>query len=508
MAQTTKGVWIERFGDVKAGIFTIVLALVVVYFIFSQAIPFQSHYEVKAVVNTSNLLVPGSQVRIAGVNVGKVTAVERYKKTNLAQITMRIDDEGRPIRRDAELKIRPKLFLEGNFYVDLRPGRPGSPELASGGTIPIAQTTTPVQLDQVLSPLRGNVRTGLQQTLQGLGDALGSTPTAAEDATQAPVVRGLSGGQAMNETLRTSVPALRDGAIVTDALRGTQPGDLARVLRGFGRATGALARDEGALTSLVRDFDTTVGTTALHAAGLRNTVRELAAVAATGRTAFANLRQALPASRQLARALGVGLRELPATIEAARPWLAQALPLLGQPELGGLSRDLAPAVGDLARVTHESRNLVRNADLLARCASNTLVPTAKLPVPDGALSTGSENYKELWYAMVGQASEAQSFDGNGALLRLPTIGGGPIIRSGNTTYRNKASRSTSAVRSSGTSPAFAGSTPPPLRRDVPCYRSPVPDLRSATGPADGSRPNAPRPAPVTLNPTPPKELAP
>ncbi|WP_320672567.1 MlaD family protein [Patulibacter defluvii] len=508
MAQTTQGVWIERFGNVKAGIFTIALALIVVYFIFSKAIPFQSHYEVKAVVPTSNLIVPGSQVRIAGVNVGKVMAVGRYRQTNLAQITMRIDDEGRPIRRDAELKIRPKLFLEGNFYVDLRPGTPGTAELPSGGTIPVAQTATPVQLDQVLSPLRGNVRTGLQQTLQGFGDALGSKPTAAEDATQAPVVRGLTGGQAMNETLRSSVPALRDGAIVTDALRGTEHGDLARVLRGFGRAAGGLARDEGALTSLVRDFDTTVGATALHAAGLRATVRELAAVAATGRVAFADLRRALPPSRQLARALASGLDELPATIVAARPWLTQAYPLLGNAEFGGLARDLAPAIGNLAAFTHQSRNLVRNTDLLARCASDTLVPTAKLPVPDGDLSTGSENYKELWYAMVGQASEAQSFDGNGTLLRLPTIGGGPVIRSGTTIAEGKASRSVSPIRSAGTRPVYPGGRTPPLRRDVPCYRAGVPDLRSATGPADGSRPNSPVPSRPNLNPLPPEELAP
>ena len=37
----------------------------------------QSHYEIKAAFETSNNLRTGSPVRIAGVEVGKVTGVER-----------------------------------------------------------------------------------------------------------------------------------------------------------------------------------------------------------------------------------------------------------------------------------------------------------------------------------------------------------------------------------------------------------------------------------------------
>jgi hypothetical protein len=54
-----------------------------------------------------------------------------------------------------------------------------------------------------------------------------------------------------------------------------------------------------------------------------------------------------------------------------------------------------------------------------------------------------------------------------------------------------------------TRPAFPGA-PPPLRRDVPCHRNPVPDVNgpSSIGPPDGSRASAPltpvpRPATAT-----------
>ena len=66
-------------------------------------------------------------MRIAGVNVGKVTSVE--PEGNMAEVTFTVDDEGLPIHEDATITIRPRLFLEGNFFLDLQPGSPSAPEL-------------------------------------------------------------------------------------------------------------------------------------------------------------------------------------------------------------------------------------------------------------------------------------------------------------------------------------------------------------------------------------------
>ena len=90
----------------------------------------------------------------------------RYKNTNLSVLTLRINDNGRPIHRDATLKVRPRLFLEGNFYVDLKPGTPSAGTLDDRGIIPVTQTGTPVQLDQVLTALQSDTRGSLQQALE------------------------------------------------------------------------------------------------------------------------------------------------------------------------------------------------------------------------------------------------------------------------------------------------------------------------------------------------------
>ena len=86
--------------------------------------PVHAGYELHAVFESSNNLRPGSPVRIAGVNVGKVKQ-SSATGTDIAVVTMEIEDDGLPIHSDATVKIRPRIFLEGNFFVDLRPGSPG-----------------------------------------------------------------------------------------------------------------------------------------------------------------------------------------------------------------------------------------------------------------------------------------------------------------------------------------------------------------------------------------------
>ena len=94
-------------------------------------------------------------MRVAGVNVGKVTGVGHVEDGKQAAIvTMRIDKKGLPIHRDATFKIRPRIFLEGNFFVDVSPGSPSAPALGDGDRVPINQTSAPVQLDQVLGALQ------------------------------------------------------------------------------------------------------------------------------------------------------------------------------------------------------------------------------------------------------------------------------------------------------------------------------------------------------------------
>lgn len=491
----------DGISPLRAGVLGLLVIAATTYAVFTKAIPFREHYEITAVVENSNLISPRSPVRVAGVDIGKITAVGRYRRTNLGQITMRIEREGRPVHADATLKIRPRLFLEGNFYVDLNPGTPKAPELEDGGLIPVGQTARPVQLDQVLDSLDTATRRSLQQTLQGLGAALDEKPTRADDRRQDPRVRGLTGGEALNETLETSPRALRDSAKVEQALVGPPEHDLEDTIRGFARASSGLARRETELADLVSEFNATVRAMAAEGPALRRTVHELAPTARHAREGFAALNEALPVTGRFARSLTPGMAEIPATTAAARPWLAQARPLLSNAELGGLLRRLSPATADLARLGASTRKFLPEIDSFNRCVTDVLLPTGDIVVDDGPLSSSQPNYQEFWQSLVGQAAEGQGFDGNGPFLRLGATGGPNLLQTGRTNFTGDPRYVQSDLPPLRTRPAYPNKVPP-LRRDVPCATSPVPDVNgpASTGPADGSRPGAP-PPPLPDDPT-------
>jgi phospholipid/cholesterol/gamma-HCH transport system substrate-binding protein len=477
----------------RAGIIALAIIVVASFFAFTKDVPFTGTYKVQAVFNDSNLVAPRSPVRIAGIDVGKVVEVDHYKG-NTSIVTMEIQDAGRPIRQDATLKIRPRLFLEGNNYVEMQPGTPTADELPDGGMIPKSQTSSPVQLDNVLTALQSDTRRSLQKTLVGLGDALNSKPTPEDDLDQDPDVQGLTAGQAVNKAIETGPGALRGGAISAEALRGTDPRDLSKLIKGVAGVSRGLARNEGQLGQLLTDLNTTLAATASRAPELREAVKLLGPTSVNLRKGLASVDEALPPTQAFAREILPGLRETPATVAASMPWLEQVTPFVGPRELGALLDDLAPTTENLASATHTSRAWLPKADAFNRCINEVIIPTGNIEVQDGDHSANTENYKEFWHAMVGQAGEGQGFDGNGSFLRLASPGGAKVLRSGKTNLQRESLLGAYNDAPQRTSPAFPAKLPP-LQRKVPCYKNGIPDVNgpSSVGGADGSAPDAAAP---------------
>ena len=121
------------------------------------------------------------------------------------------------------MKIRPRIFLEGNWFIELQPGSPSAPTLHSGATIPIAQTADPVQLDQVLDALNTDTRENLQHFLIYYGEGLTLVARPKENAEQEPEVRGLNAAQALNKTYHIAPPSLQGTAVVNQALAAASP---------------------------------------------------------------------------------------------------------------------------------------------------------------------------------------------------------------------------------------------------------------------------------------------
>jgi ABC-type transporter Mla subunit MlaD len=465
----------------RIGLLFVLIAILGLVIAYNKHIPFTGYgYELKAVFRNSPVVAKNSPVRIAGVNVGKVLSTQR--KGNANEVTFTVADSGRPVRSNAQVTIRPRLFLEGNFFLDLTPGSPESPELPSGGTIPISDTATAVQLDQVLGALRAPERADLQKVLRVYGRALTKTPTPAENATQDPIVQGVSAAGAINNSFHYGAAAGKNTAIVSEALLGLREHDLSNLIAAQSKIFGALLSREGALQDLITNFNTTTAAFAAQSTNLAATFRELPPTLEQARTTFRNLNASFPALRAYAIEATPGIKQLPATIRAGLPWLRQTKALLQPSELGNLAqlaRSSAPAT---ARAVKATAGFLPQLDLTSRCASDVLVPAGNTVLNDPRFGTGEPNSHEFFQSLVSGASVGQGFDGNGSYLRVNAGGGGTLVKATNPGggIGNSNVWANNVAPPLGVQPAFQKGGPPPFRADFPCYRNPVPDLN---GPA-------------------------
>jgi ABC-type transporter Mla subunit MlaD len=409
--------------------------------------------------------------------------------SKLGVVTMEIEDNGLPIHDDATLKIRPRLFLEGNFFIDMTAGTPERPAIDDGDTIPITQTAYPVQLDQILTALQEDTRKDLQSLLAGFGGALVHQPTATEDVGQDPDVGGESAAQALNKSLVYSGPGFKNSSRVLHALLGTQPKDLRKLIAGLQKFASGLGRNEEQLKDFFTNFNRTMIALRTEQDNLRRAVRLLGPTLERAHNYFGNFARALPPTRAFVRAFVPAVRETGPTIKAATPWLPQFTALASRAELGGLLRDLQPMTAAFARVVARSIDFYRQTDLTSRCFADVVLPSGDVVLNDGTGTTGAPTFKEFWYTVVGFAGESQNFDGNGEYTRVQTGGGSSAVKSTKIPGRplTDAELFGNAIAPVlGTRPTHPDKKPP-YKPDVACYKNKRPDLNgpaAKAGPPD------------------------
>ena len=467
------------------------------YLAFTGHVPFTSYgYELNATFANSANVAKNSPVRIAGVEVGKVIASER--DGNATKVTFTVDGSGRPIHEDAFAAIRPRIFLEGNFFIELDPGSPSAPDMDSGATIPVSHTSTAVQLDEVLTALQSPTRADLSRFLESYGTALTHKPTVAEDATQLPEVQGKTGAEAFNGVLKYGGDAGRYSAQVTNAFLGTQQRDLSRLVSSAGQAFGALAYREADLQGLIDNFNVFTGALATQSTNLATTINLAAPTLRTARASLVSLNRTLPPLRTYAIELTPAVAELPSLISASKPWLAQVRPLLSGKEGGGVARLLAESTPGLAGAAQAGKELtLPQINRLSLCTTQVMVPTMNQTIND-RFSTGGPNYREFLYNLVNFAGFAQNYDGNGPFGRAQ-VGGGPVLvgepnpQGNKDTFSDSINYANTITAPIGNQPQLAGM--PPLEPNVRCHTNPVPDVNGPLGQV-----GTPTPSPEGVNP--------
>jgi phospholipid/cholesterol/gamma-HCH transport system substrate-binding protein len=436
----------------RAGILALVVLGLCTYFGFSKANPFANPYEFKAVFNDVNNLKPKSPVRIAGVEVGKVVKVEPVEEgEGAAEVTMEVQKKGLPIKDDAEVKIRPRIFLEGNFFVDVKPGSPSADELESGGVIPVTQTAAPVQFGDLLTAFQSDTRTDLQTFLREYSKGLDE-----------------GGAEGFNQAIEYWEPAYRNNSLANDASLGQDPNrDLHRVLGGQQKTFAALVRDERALKDLVTNFNVTAGAFAREDDALAAAIPALRNTLDVGQPALASLNEALPPLRAFAHDALPGVRSSDETLAASLPFMRQARLLMSEDELRGTARVLRETIPDVISFNRASVPFLRQSRALSACTNNVLVPFMGLEIPNPETGNEAENdgqqvRAQLQRGFPGLSGESRLSDGNNQYFHAGATPPGNRVRPG--------------------PPPDGGSMPMPHRPDLPCEEQELPNLHAPGGP--------------------------
>jgi phospholipid/cholesterol/gamma-HCH transport system substrate-binding protein len=460
----------------KAGLIGIVVIVVFTYLGFNKfALPFQHHFTVHAVFQSANGLRPDSLVRIAGVNVGKVTNISLVDKNQkgvdggqAADVSMQIEDAGLPIHRDATFAIRPRIFLEGNFFVDVSPGSPSARNVSDGYTFPVQASSVPVQLDQVLGVLKGDTRLNLQILLKEYGSAI---------AQAAP---------SYNASIQYWLPAYKYSAVVSHDLLGTKPHDLSNYIGQMAVVSAALNAHPQNLQSLITDFNTTANAFARQNVALENTVAELPVTLAAATPALNSLNAAFPPLRAFARTLDPGVRSSGPAIDASLPFITQLQLLVRPQELQGLTADLAVTVPALANLTQETIPFMRNGVRPASsCVQNIVLPWSRLTINDPHFNS-SNGFPprpvsvEAVDFLPGLAGETRDFDANGPFIRVGAGGGAAGPYSLNPGMVGQA-----LAPFTGVQPTLPpGGKRPPLNSSTPCEtQAPITSVNTPVGAA-------------------------
>ena len=276
---------------------TAVLAAAAGIAIFGTGAGDSSGYQVRAIFDDAAFVIPGEDVKIAGVKVGKIRSLD-VTKDKKAAIVLEITSSGfQDFRTDAHCTVRPQSLI-GERYVECTPTAPHPPgskpppklSVIEKGTgkgqhyLPVKNTSSPVDIDEINNILR-------QPNSQRLALIINEFGT------------GLAGnGKNLAETIHRANPALQ----ATDEV------------------LNILANQNRVLADLARDSDTVIAPLSAQ----RQHVADFVDKANTVNEATAERSAALRANLQL----------LPRFLQELRPTMAR---------LGSLSDEMTPVLQDL-----------------------------------------------------------------------------------------------------------------------------------------------------------------
>jgi phospholipid/cholesterol/gamma-HCH transport system substrate-binding protein len=365
------------------GRFVVAIALLAVlglisgtYILVNQRLrlPFEQRYTIYADLTSSSGLAAGlgQAVNVAGVQVGQISGSKLVD--GHARIAMEIDPGKLPhVYEDAKAELVADTPLK-DLVMELGPGRPPAKPLHNGGVISVANTSPPVDSDELTNALDADTRDYFNLFVSGFSEG----------------TRGR--GTDLNRLFRALGPTAEQTKEVTGALAARRH-ELRRLVTNLAVLTKAAATKDKEIGGVVEAANATLESVASQEGNLRASLDRLPG---TLSTIHSSLKHAEVFSDELGptlQALMPAVRKLPGALRAVAPLVHEAPPILRN-RLRPLTRELQPAARDLAPVTQA---LTRQTPDLSR-AFQVLVYTVNSLAFNPSGSDEGYLYWLAWFA--------------------------------------------------------------------------------------------------------------
>jgi phospholipid/cholesterol/gamma-HCH transport system substrate-binding protein len=314
-------------------------------------VPFQETYTVRAVLPTADGVAPGlgQAVNVAGVKVGSISEAKLVQRQ--AVVTLRIDRDKLPeVRRDARVALRPITPLS-DMRIELAPGTPGKPAMRDGALIPLARTSSPVPLSDLLSSLDGDTRDFLVTLLDGVGRGV-------EDR-----------ASDLRKVLLSFGPTIDQLHEVTRVMARRQR-SVARLVSNVSRVTRAAGSD-GRLADLVVSGNQTLTALARQDEPLRQTLAELPGALATADDALRTTGRLSRSLRPTIETLTPSVRRLPRTLRTLGP-VAGELATTLRTQFRPATKELQPLASALGPALRSTSGILPDVSRVGQLATYLL----------------------------------------------------------------------------------------------------------------------------------------
>jgi phospholipid/cholesterol/gamma-HCH transport system substrate-binding protein len=308
--------------------------LLFLWLAFGGSIPLKPEgYRYTVAFPEAATLAVEADVRMAGVNVGKVKTKELDKRGTRTLVELELKTRYAPIPRDSKAILRQKTLL-GETYVELSPGARSAGMLEDGSRLPNANVEPTVELDEIFAAFDKPTRAAFQGWVKELSRAIDG-----------------GRGQDLNDAFGNLEGFAVDGAKLFKELD-QQEVAVRRLVKNTGVVFGAINEREGALGELIVNSNNTFEATASRDESLAETFRVFPTFLDESKATLARLETFANDTRPLVNALKGPADDLGPTVR----------------DLGDLAPDLEALFGDLNPLIRASASGVPDLERFLRGA--------------------------------------------------------------------------------------------------------------------------------------------